>query len=375
MLKNNELLKITSYVFIWRIYMSLMINISSIFVNLQNNFLGGGKEVFLKAPWFYSMANFDGEHYISIAQNGYKPLQYFFFPFYPFLIKFFVNLLANNIYFNYVLIGQFLSLICFITALYFLKKLYNFSLLFFLFFPTSFYFAAVYTESLFLLVSALFFYFLHKKNYFVASLFAIIGGLTRLVGAIFPLLLLIELTLNYRKNNKVSVKYLFYLFISSLGTLSYLVYLKIKTNDFLEFLHNVSIYGDQRSSKFIFLPQVYYRYIVKIIPNLFPIYFPFAYVVILEFIVSLVFLFSLFLVYKKYSLNFFIFSCFLFLIPTLSGSFSSLPRYVLPIFPVFLLFSEYFNKLNFYKKIAISIILVIMFNISLMFFANGYWIS
>lgn len=387
-MRKNKIIAILLMVLFWRLYISLVIVFFKNVVNLQNNFLGGGKEIYLKAPWFYALSNFDGEHYISIAQHGYKPLQYFFFPLYPFIIKGFIYFFNfQRIFVNYVLISQVLSLIFLFLSLLMLNKLLVFKnkqnlfvyLVFLvLFFPTSFYFSATYTESLFLLLAISFFYFLEREKIIYASFAASFAGATRVVGIVLPIVLFIEIYLIYKKDFfmfKRILKNLVYMLISFLGTLLYLVYLKYKTNDFLEFIHNVSIYGDQRSNHLILLPQVFYRYLFKILPSLDYNYFPIVYTTYLEMLTAVMFGFLIYLVYKKYGFKYFLFSAGAYIIPSLSGSFSSFPRYVLVIFPVFMILSEYFSKLKKYQKVFFAVILVILFNLSLLLFANGYWIS
>ena len=89
---------------------------------LQQHLLGGGISNYLNNPYFWGWANFDGEHYIFIAQNGYKPLTYFFFPVYPLLIEYIAKLFGDSLNL-FALAGQFISNLSFLVALIGLWKL------------------------------------------------------------------------------------------------------------------------------------------------------------------------------------------------------------------------------------------------------------
>ena len=75
----------------WRILLVIIAAIAIKFVPLGSGdrFLGGGVLNYLFSPEVFAWANFDGEHYLAIAINGYKPLEQAFFPIYPMLISFF----------------------------------------------------------------------------------------------------------------------------------------------------------------------------------------------------------------------------------------------------------------------------------------------
>jgi hypothetical protein len=63
-----------------------------------------------------------------------------------------------------------------------------------------------------------------------------------------------------------------------------------------------------------------------------------------------------------------------YLTPTLTGTFSSLPRYVLVLFPGFILLSLWTEKYR-WLKILYPLTAVLFFFICLFFFANGYWLA
>jgi Gpi18-like mannosyltransferase len=103
-----------------------------------------------------------------------------------------------------------------------------------LFFPTSYFLYFFYTESLFLLLSVLTFYFVFSKKYFLASLIVLLAGATRVVGLLLFVPLLVHFLLDREKFSILDfLKVPFYGVISSLGFLSFLVYMHFHTGDFL----------------------------------------------------------------------------------------------------------------------------------------------
>lgn len=189
------------------------------------------------------------------------------------------------------------------------------------------------------------------------------------------LVILVEVYLDYKENKKLNFLALASSFLAPLGLVTYMLYMQNKTGDFLEFLHSVEIYGQQRSSKMIMLPQVFYRYIFRIIPAVGVSYWPTTLTTFLEFITAVWLLFSSAFGFVKLRLSYAVFLLLGFIIPTLSGSFSSLPRYVLVLFPAFLLTSIYLIKL---PKILIVLFLVtsaIGLCIAQSMFLRGYWVS
>lgn len=337
---------------IWVISLFLILFLAVKFIPNEERFLGGGLTNYQNNPYVYSWANFDGEHYLAIAQNGYGNGEQSFFPLYPILI----SLLNNNIYLTIVASNIFLILA--MIGLYKLTKNKTVILLL-LTFPTSFYFFGVYTESLFLCLTVWSFYFFYQKRYLLAGILGGFASATKIIGVI--------LLPSFKKLN-------LYFLLIPLGLLSYMFYSYITWGDPLKFLHAITGFGEQRSDHIILLPQVFYRYFVKIIPSLTWTYFPVVFTTLLELLSGLGFLYIIFISFRKLKIEYWIFLTLGYLVPTFSGSFSSLPRYVLVLFPFYIFVAEKLkdSKLGLFVFTAISVILGI---ISFSMFARGYWLA
>ena len=365
----------------WRIVLIFFIFIGTYLFSLQNNYLGGGKQIYLTNPYLYSWLNFDGEHFLSIARLGYQPLNYFLFPLYPLLTKLVAAILGGK-FINYVYSGLFISNFSFligiygfwkIIRLYYSEKIAKFALLLLFFFPTSFFFGSFYSESLFFCLAIWSFYFARKENWFLSGLLAGLASTTRILGMALFAGLIIEFIFSKKNNNWKNFVVL--VSFSLFGLIAYMIFLKLRTGDYLYFLHNVSIFGEQRSSKLVFFPQVIYRYIFKIIPNLNFSYFPVIYTTFMEFIIGILFLLLSIFSFAKQRYSYAVYSFSAFLIPSFSGSFSSVPRYFLISFPLFILMAGYLKNPPRYIRNVVFAILFILLLLSTALFSRGYWIS
>lgn len=320
---------------IWRINLEFLAWLGKKIVPLREGFLG-------PIPW----ANFDGVHYLSIAKNGYYEFQQVFFPLYPMLIRYLERLLGRN----YVLAGMVISNLSLLAALLLLwrlignEKIAKWTVIFLLFFPTSFFFGSLYTESLFLVLVLASFLFLKNKKWFLYMLSASLASATRLVGAflLFPL-----------------------------GLIFYMIYLKKTVGNPLFFIHAQPAFGAGRSGgKIILLPQVYWRYF-KIFTTV--SWFNYDYwIALLEFILFNLSLLLLWWGWKKgLPKSWILFSTLAVIGPTFTGSLSSIPRYVLITFPIFIVLASFDKRL----KHPLFVICYLLFSILTILFTRGYFVA
>jgi hypothetical protein len=380
---DEPFLKILTLFTIWRLALFVVLFVSIKYLSLQANFLGGGLTYYLQNPYLWSFINFDGEHFLAIAQRGYRDLEYFFFPLYPLFVKIFSGLIGDQIV-THAITGLLISNVAFIASLIGLFKLIKLdfkeniafiTIILLLSFPTSFYFAAYYSESLFLALCVWSFYFARCKNWWLSGLLGMLATATRLVGiGLFPALLY-EAYIQYRRKEISLIKILPGILLIPVGLIAYTFYLYQTTGNPLEFFTNVGIYGQQRSTDLILLPQVLYRYVFKILPIINYNYFPVVISTWLEFISGVLFAIFVFLAFIKTRTSYAIFSLIAYIMPTLSGSFSSMSRYVLVIFPAFIVYALYYNKADKRIKTIILLTQTTILLIAAALFLRGYWIA
>ncbi|MBI4089670.1 MAG: glycosyltransferase family 39 protein, partial [Candidatus Levybacteria bacterium] len=274
-LKKDIKFLITLFI-VWKIWVIVFLLFAVVFIPLRLHFLGGGLEHYLRLPWFWAWGNFDGEHYLAIAQHGYGNGEQAFFPLYPVLMRLLVWPFRGDVYFLQAA-GLFISNFAFFLTLLglwklvrldFKKSIAELTIILLLAFPTSFYFGSVYTESLFFALIVWSFY-AARRGWWLLS--GILGGLstaTRFLGIILLPVLMIEWFIQ-RKNHKspasrqggpVTNHQSLFLFFIPLGLFTYMYYLYQTTGDPFAFFHTLTGFGEQRSSTPILLLQVFWRY-------------------------------------------------------------------------------------------------------------------
>lgn len=310
------------------------------------------------ALWGY----FDGVHYLRLISSGYQDLgSQAFFPLYPLLVRGISEVARLSPYLSGILLslGSLIGALTTLSYLYPTKKYYY--ILSLLLFPTSFFFVGLYTESLFLLLSVIFFLLLRNKQYFLAAIIAGFASSTRLVGVFLSIALLAQLL--QPLPNKITLKqyftYLLLFLLSTSGFLIYIIFLWTKFNDPLMFLHVQSMFGAERSgSEIILLPQVIFRYLRMIItvdPSTF-IYQRIWLELVSFIIASFAWLYNLKHLPKSIS----IYVGLSLLLPTLTGTLSSFPRYVLVLLP-FLLPSNMSKSRYYLLNIVFLSLLIYLF--------------
>lgn len=367
------------YTFVaWKLWVLIFAFLGVAYVPLAGvNFFGGGLSNYLKNPLFFGWANFDGEHYLSIAQISYRGLEQAFFPLYPMLMRFLTNLLSFNFY-SLIASGIFISNISLLLSLIILWKLIRLdfpdqvsilTIILLLSFPTSFYFGAVYNESLYLLLSLLAFYFARRDRWFLAGLLGGISSGTRIFGILLLPALIIEAI-----QRKVPLKKSIWVILIPVGLISYMYYQWVNFGDPLAFYNLQLLVGEQHQRGIILLPQVFFRYIKMVLST--ETTNPIFQTVILEFATGIIFtILPIYALYKKMRFSYVFYSFFGFILPTIQGSFSSVPRYVLVLFPSFIAAAILISKLPKIVRIIITSFLLLLLGFETMLFIRGYWVA
>lgn len=314
---------------------------------------------FLKA-----FANWDGGHYVIISHGYWKIFQYAFFPLYPLLMHW-VQYLSGNIYVAGILISVIASyfgvnLFYQLVEMEFDKHVARKALLALLFFPMSFYFLTIYTESLFFFLAVATFVFARKRYFLLATVTAALASATRLAGLTVVIALIANLyyTKNLTRKN-------WYVIFAPLGFLAYCYFLFDKTGNPFYFIKAESNW--QRSVVF---PGTA---IVESLQKLFvPGYFAVNFRAFLDFIFAVFGIGLVIRVWRKLSLDLAIFSILSLALPLFSPTLLAMPRYLLTIFPIFIVLSQVRNQYLIFAYQIISILLLSGFAI---LFMTGNWVS
>ena len=381
---NRKILKFILITFVvWQIALAVVILLGAKYFPTTNAYLYTEKGIPFNPVWLWNRANFDGMHYLDIAKKGYSLYQQAFFPFYPKLI----TLLAPWFNGRHLVAGWFISLLSSLISLFFFYKLIRLdfkdniakrAILYLLFFPTAFFFSMVYTESLFFLFIIGSFYFARTKRWWLAGIFGALASATRLPGIFLFVALLVEWwqqqkAIKGKWQPKNLTKSLLPIFLIPVGLCCYMRFLSIGYGDPLMFAHVQTFFGAGRSAdRIILLYQVFWRYFKMLMTVDWQtlVYF----VVILEFLSAVSFLFFIVSAYLRQWYSYFVFMLLALIAPTLTGTFSSLPRYVLVLFPGFILLALWAEKYR-WLRILYPFLTIPLLIFCLLLFTRGYWVA
>ena len=203
---------------------------------------------------FNSWSYWDGQWYVRIAALGYRSRQSTaFFPLYPLLTRWLAALLLQRS----IIAGVSLSLVCYVAAMYLLYRLVAldytgsvaaWTVVFASLFPTSFFFQAVYTESLFLLTTVACLYFARREQWLWAGLAGFCAALTRNTGVllVLPMALFYFGTRNWKL--RCIDRRLAWFALVPIGLLVWMAYLQVRFGDPLVFLQAQAHWGRHLSA-------------------------------------------------------------------------------------------------------------------------------
>jgi hypothetical protein len=382
---------------VWRIILFAIPFVTAQFLPYRHDFEYTHIDYFsankLSEPWHTLLtpwANFDGVHYLAIAGRGYVT-EARFFPLWPMLIDA-ASLHASPFSLPQILVALTLSHLLFLFALSLLyllfkeekKDKYFFSTaLVLIFFPTSFFFVSVFTEGLFLCLALSALLCARKGKWLAASGCAALLMLTRIVGIFILPALVIELLYQQKvlsfttvKSDLstlwLAVKKGWSLFFTPIGLILFSAFNAEKWGSALYFLKAHGELGNNRSVSTLVTPvHALVRY-GKILTSLSTAQYEW-WVALAE--VSTFILFFVLLVVawkKKVRPSYLVFAWLCFLLPTFSGTFTGLPRYVLILFPAFMVLGEVKNMWVKRGYVVVALFLTIL---CVAAFSRGYFIS
>jgi hypothetical protein len=334
--------------------------------------------------WLSKWASFDGVHYLTIMQRGYlgTGLIQAFFPVFPFTVL----LLAGSASIaGLITTGLLLNLLLAIYLAWIAQRLLRldvgsvaarWGVLALFLFPTSFFLAALYSETLYLALSLTALFLIRKRRWWWAAGLILVASATRITGVFLVLALLVEwagsLGWHASKLKRQLPKMLVIASVASLGLVSYMAYLWWQFSDPIYFLNVQSEFGGGRSETLVTYPQVVWRYL-KMFATVRPFDWKF-YAIVAEFLAGVLPLLALFRWGRQLRLSYLVYGLACFLLPTLTGTFSSMPRYLLVVWPVFLGLAVWSkaHRTNFILYLLFSSLLLI---INTVLFIQGIWVA
>lgn len=190
---------------------------------------------------------FDNEYYLEIAKNGYSSNHlYAFFPLVPLLIRYLGRI-------GFILLNQVLTIlssyIIYIIDKDIFKNKDNYKVvLLWLISPISIFTMMFYTEGLFVFLTLLaYLLYKKKKNYLLLGIIIGLSVLTRSLGSMLFLMIVISMIINiFKKKEKIINLFITYIPATIISCI-YPIYLYFKKGNFLYFI-NAQSYWDKISS-------------------------------------------------------------------------------------------------------------------------------
>jgi Gpi18-like mannosyltransferase len=288
----------------------------------------------------------DTQWYVEIVENGYwfrpgnlSPVSWF--PVYPMLMRFLTPLVGNPLW-----AGLVISHVCFLLALIVLYRLvYEMtgrdsiarrSVVYIAIFPTALFFSAVYTESIFLLLSLLVAYYARKQRWVLASLAGAIGAATRVPGFLLAVMLGLEwlrvhgwawrsLLRDWRSALVIA--------LAPSGLIAYFGYLWFRFGDPLIFLDSTRANAQRMNGPIAAFQREVPRFFDGVLPYAYN--FPFDVAVFFFVLVASV------IIARRFGLGWGVYCFASIMLAAWSGSLRSMARYAVVLFPVFILLAHW----------------------------------
>lgn len=191
----------------------------------------------LLAVW----GRWDAVHYLDVATHGYEGTDVAFFPLFPALIRIFGALTGNHL-----IAGLLISNACFFFGLLFLYKLLEHefdrsaarrAIFYVSIFPSAVFFSAVYTESLFFMLTVASFYYMRERKWWLAGAIGFGAALTRSEGVLLMVPFAIEWYGSHREQLVAGWRTLLAGALIPCGLFVYMAYLWVLRGDAMAFSH------------------------------------------------------------------------------------------------------------------------------------------
>ena len=183
------------------------------------------------SPWLEPWQRWDTLHFQVIAERGYGAYDTSLFS--PFLYPWLMGLVAKVFAGDTLLAGLIVSNLAYLVALVYLYRLTAMEtdqqvahrcILYLASFPTALFFMAAYSESLFLLTTVAALYYARQRRWLAAGAWAFFAPLARLQGAILPVVLGFEAWRARRDAQFPTLQAVIGLTLSVLGVITYPLY-------------------------------------------------------------------------------------------------------------------------------------------------------
>ncbi|AGL62434.1 membrane protein of unknown function [Candidatus Saccharimonas aalborgensis] len=329
------------------------------------------------SPPLNNILYYDSEHYYNIATSGYDAstptsparARIAFFPFYP-MITHGLSVISGIPIDWSLLIIDWMSALTLVVVLYYwaIAELRHarirdsaapkFMLMGLVLFPTSFFLATGYTESLFMLLIAGSLLSYRQHRYALAGLLAALATATRVQGICLVIFFFLELISVRRRRivlrQPIEYRKLIPLIMAPLGMLAFMVFQFITRGDALAFIHAQTIWGKFSSN---YISNMFLHSDIRDVWYL------------------AVYSFLCIATYKTLGWRWLLYCLAPFVLTLSAGSMMSINRYILSIFPLFLGLALFRHRISRPLLVGIGASSFLLLVTNIVFFYIGAWVG
>jgi hypothetical protein len=314
----------------------------------------------------------DAEHYLAIATQGYHGKDIAFFPLYPFLTHVLGGFIGDHL-----VAGLIISNAAFFIALAYLYALVKLefrddtvayrAIFYIAIFPTAIFFSAVYTESLFLMLTVASVYYARRGNFITAGIFGGLASMTRVEGVLTALPLIYEVWRAWRERRGTTlVRGIVGTALVPTGLFAYMFYLYALMGDPIAFSAVQSQWNRHFSAPWTSINNTVQAIFVG----------PFTGTSVnhvIELAFTLAFLGLMVVALRALRPSYALYFAASLLVPMCTSSLMSMPRFVLVVFPAFMLLALWGNKPAVNAGLVSAFLPVL--GLFTVLYADWYWLA
>lgn len=314
----------------------------------------------------------DAQHYLAIATQGYHGKDIAFFPLYPFLVHVFGGIVGDHL-----IAGLLLSNIAFLGALAYLYALAQMefgdsavayrAIFYVAIFPTAIFFSAVYTESLFLLLTVASVYYARRGNFITSGVFGALASMTRVEGVLTALPLLYEVWRAWRERRGTTlVRGVIGLALVPLGLVAYMFYLYALQGDPMAFSKVQADWNRHFAPPWVSIANTVHAIAASPLNGGSATH-------VIELVFTAAFLVLMVVAFRVLRPSYAWYSAASLLVPMCTASLMSMPRFVLVVFPAFMLLALWGRRPS-VNSALVSFFLPVL-GLFTVLFADWYWLA
>ena len=315
----------------------------------------------------------DAQHYLSIATAGYHGKDVAFFPLYPYLMHVLGGLIGDHL-----VAGLIISNLAFFVALAYLYALVKlefgddmtaFHAIFYIaIFPTAIFFSAVYTESLFLALTVASVFYARRGNFISAGVFGGLAALTRVEGVLTMLPLAYEMVHAWRERRGTTLtRGVIGLLLVPGGLGIYMGYLYALVADPLYFLRIQNDWNRHLAAPWVSMFNTWREIRAHALAS------SLSANLLIELVFTGGFLILMIVAFRRLRPSYALYFAASLLLPMSTASLMSMPRFVLVIFPAFMLLALWGRRPEI-NSLIVSLSLPVL-GLFTVLFANWYWLA